>query len=342
MQDIADSLGLSKTAISQALTGKGRISQERRQLILDKAKELGYEPDIQARRLSRGYFENQIAIFSLDLDLGTETLKISRIQQLLMERGFDVSLHAFGFLQIKELVGAETLLRQVCRLKPRAIVCSTRDLHAPTLEILLRYQRNGGIVVCYDHPVKLACDQVVFDRAANTALAVQHLLKAGHRRIGAHPGQRNPRDRRFISPRLASFKSALKKAKVPLYDEWVFYSEHTYEEAGQDVAAQFLALPQEKRPTALYILNDHAATAFVNTVMRAGVNVPLDVSVVSDDDLPAARTCYVPLTAVSQPVQSIASAIVELLESRLINPICPPRRRVIKGRLTSRQSVSIK
>lgn len=339
MQDIADIVGVSKAAVSQALAGRGRISKEKRQVILETAQKLGFEPDPHARRLSTGSFDNLIGLFSLDLDLGTETLKLSHIQQLLMERGFDVSLHAFGLLQMRELTGAQTLLRHLCRLQPRAIICNTRDLHEPVLQLLKPYQRSGGIVICYDYPVKLDCDQVIFDRGENAAIAARHLLEAGHRRIGIHPGHRYPRDKRYISPRLTGFKNALKEGSVSLRKNWIFYSEHTYEEAGQDIAAQFLELPAAKRPSALYIVNDRAASAFVHAVMREGDNVPGEVSVVSEDDLPSASACFVPLTAVSQPVEQIAEAVVKFLERRLKTPNIAPRTKIIKGQLTRRDSV---
>jgi len=339
MQDIADIVGVSKAAVSQALAGRGRISKERRQVIIETAQKLGFEPDPHARRLSTGSFDNLIGLFSLDLDLGTETLKLSHIHHLLIERGFDVSLHAFGFLQMKEPVGAETMLRQLCRLKPRAIICNTRDLYEPVIQILKPYQQSGGIVICYDSAIELACDQVIFDRGENAAIAARYLIEAGHRRIGVHPGHRFPSDKRITSPRLAGFKAVLKSADVPLHQDWIFYSERIYEEAGQEIASQFLAIPQSKRPSAIYIVNDRAASAFVHAVIREGVNVPNEISIISDDDLPPASACLVPLTAVSQPVELIAETVIRFLEGRLINPELAPRTKIINGQLTRRDSV---
>jgi DNA-binding LacI/PurR family transcriptional regulator len=51
-----------------------------------------------------------------------------------------------------------------------------------------------------------------------------------------------------------------------------------------------------QRPTAMCIVNDHAASAFVNEVQRAGLRIPRDLSVVSHDDSPVARYSVVPLT----------------------------------------------
>lgn len=354
MQNIAELLGVSKATVSLALSGSGRISPEMRQTVFQTAADMGFEPNPHARRLSRGRSDNLIGVFSLDLDLGTQTLKLSYIQQLLMARGFQVSLHASGVLPLRgqaaadggmdggvviEAVGANDLLAQLCRLTPRALVCNTSDFHPATLQALHDYQREGGVVVCYDHPVAVECDQVVFDRAGNAAEAARHLLAAGHRRIGMHPGRQRPRDRRFTSPRLEGFRDALGGQGVAWHEPWVFYSDHSYEEAGMEVAAQFLALPTADRPTALYIVNDRTASAFVNALARAGVAVPGDVSVVSEDDLPTARACIVPLTAVTHPAERIAEAVVELLDRRLQGGSHPPQTVTVGGELVARESV---
>lgn len=42
MQDIADYLQISKNSVSQALSGKGGVSEETRKLIMQTADELGY------------------------------------------------------------------------------------------------------------------------------------------------------------------------------------------------------------------------------------------------------------------------------------------------------------
>ena len=42
MQDIADHLQISKNSVSQALSGKGGVSEETRKLITQTADELGY------------------------------------------------------------------------------------------------------------------------------------------------------------------------------------------------------------------------------------------------------------------------------------------------------------
>ena len=43
INDIAKALNLSTATVSNALSGKGRVSEANRQVIIEKAKEMGYD-----------------------------------------------------------------------------------------------------------------------------------------------------------------------------------------------------------------------------------------------------------------------------------------------------------
>ena len=83
------------------------------------------------------------------------------------------------------------------------------------------------------------------------------------------------------------------------------------------------------------------AATFVVEAARLGLGVADDVSVVSLDNLPAARYAAVPLTAVSQPIEAISDAVVKLLMSRLEGGYDgKPRQVVVRGELITRQSTA--
>lgn len=54
LSDIARQLGVSVATVSNALSGKGRVSRELGEVIRKKAEELGYIPSIAGRALSTG------------------------------------------------------------------------------------------------------------------------------------------------------------------------------------------------------------------------------------------------------------------------------------------------
>lgn len=51
---IAEICNVSRTTVTRALSGKGRINEGTKQYILDTARELGYQPDLLARSLVKG------------------------------------------------------------------------------------------------------------------------------------------------------------------------------------------------------------------------------------------------------------------------------------------------
>lgn len=102
------------------------------------------------------------------------------------------------------------------------------------------------------------------------------------------------------------------------------------------MAEAFLAWPE--KPTALCIVNDVSASAFVTVLARNGLRVPDDVSVVGFDDAPAARYALVPLTTVSYPLETIGRHVVEFTRSRLKGYAGPPRKVAVQSELIIRNS----
>jgi DNA-binding LacI/PurR family transcriptional regulator len=191
LKDVAGRLGMHKSTVSLALSGKGTISAETRQQVLSAAHELGYEPNPIAQRLASGNGASMVCIFSGVLDVGLATEKILLIQKALAARSLEVPIYtcydpvsAGNKNDLGDGRSQAAQVRQLCRQRPRAVICAAQRVHPAVLTELETYQSNGGIVVAYDTPVSLACDRVIFDREDNAYRAARHVLEQGHRRIG--------------------------------------------------------------------------------------------------------------------------------------------------------------
>ena len=340
IQDVAAALGMHKSTVSLALSGKGNISAQTRARVRAATKELGYEPNPLAQRLANGHRNPSVCIFSGVLDVGLSTEKVLIIQKEMGARGFETPIYTCP----EPASGADTsqaaLLKNLCRQRPQAILCAAAMLDPSVFAVLEAYQQSGGIVISYDVPIPVPCDQVVFDREYNAYQAARHLLEFGHRRIGIGMSDTAPwLSGKSDGPqafRLRGFERALKEWDIPVRPEWRFRTE-AYEQGGAEMARQFLKMPD--RPTGLCIVNDYVALAFMVEVMRVGVRIPQDISIVGHDDQPIAAYCPVPLTSVSHPARKIAQAVVALLLDRLTGSQEPPRTEVIRGELVLRESV---
>ncbi len=340
LEDLASHLGVSRSLVSLAFTGKGRISPTTKEKILAAARELDYQPNVHAQRLAGVRNQEMVGLFSLGLDFGVTTHKIKIIQQMLSEQGFHVPLYAYGDYSPIEMVQQAELLKSLRVQQPRAIVTATRGLKDETLEELRKYQQEGGIVVGYDYASELNCDHVVFDREDNNYQSAKHLLELGHRDIGLYMegDEQQHLDKQESGSRITGFLRAMEEYGAPVNPDWMFHGGR-YEEGGLLLAAQFLSL--DERPTAICIVNDRAASAFLHEVMRAGANVPDELSVVCHDDQPVARCSAIPLTTMTQPVKRIAQSVVEMLTSRFDGSYeGAAREKIERGSFIERQSTA--
>lgn len=334
IQDVADKVGVSRSTVSGAFSGKKRISAAKREEIFRVAHELRYEPNLLAQRLgTKGGHEMISLLASPDFSLETRTSQY--LVHQLEKRGFEVDCCAPPYY----VAGAEerqiALFNRVRRLKPRAIILSlVVEASAGLLDELRRYVMEGGILVGYAYgEVPSFGDWVVFDRYRSTYDAIKFLLEQGHRKIGyhAHADTISEGD-----SRLEAMRDALAEYGLEVRPDWL-WSFCCYEEAGAKLAKAFLKC--QDRPTALQIINDYTASAFVNELFRAGVRVPNDVSVIGNEDSPVAATALVPLTTTSFPYEEISNHVIGLLCARLEGDNQAPRVQHVRGQLIHRESV---
>jgi DNA-binding LacI/PurR family transcriptional regulator len=344
IQHIAETLGLHKSTVSTALSGKGRVAPSTRARIQTLAAQLDYEPDPLAQRLANRASNRAVYLCSGTLEPGLAAEKLLLIQTVLAGEGLEVPLYTSA-TPTTEHDGSESqvaLLKQLCRQHPRVVICAMQSLSAAALQVLEAYQRDGGIIISYDIPAPLQCDQVIYDREDNAYQATRYLLERGHRRIGIGMSRTIVR---VADPantpqnlRLRGFRRAMVEFGLSVHDEWLFQNS-TFEKGGAEMARRFLEL--KKRPTGLCVVNDHVALAFMIEVMRAGVRIPRGLSLIGHEDQPLAAYCPVPLTSVSQPIEEIAQAVAEMTLERLAGNVEPPRTQVIRGRLLERESVAV-
>ena len=341
IHDVAAALGMHKSTVSLALSGKGNVSKKTCARVLEVATQMGYEPHPLAQRLANGVHNSLVCLCSGGLDVGLTTEKILRIQHGLSQSGFEVPIYTFAEWSDPCGPSQAIQVRNLCRQQPRAIVCAAQALNPIVFEELARYQNHDGLVVSYDIEVPILCDQIVFDREDNAYRGARHLIDEGHRNLGfaMSMGARWPSSDASLpqNQRIAGFRRALDEAGLPWREEWMF-RHGTYETGGAQLAAQFLAC--SPRPTALCIVNDYVALAFMVEMARHGVRVPDDVSVMGHDNQAVAAYCPVPLSSISQPVGEIAAAVVERLNARLKGATDAPQKIVVRGEFIERSSVA--
>jgi DNA-binding LacI/PurR family transcriptional regulator len=163
------------------------------------------------------------------------------------------------------------------------------------------------------------------DLARVGALAAEHLIALGRRRIGcivdrfgSAAGEiRASGYRRVLAERGLPLDAAF-QFQYPLHGEWNDY------ESGYAIGEHLAGLA--RRPDAMFVFNDIGAIGLEDALLDHGVRVPDDVAIVGLDDIELAGRARVPLTTVRMPADRIGALAVDTLLARLRGERAPTRQ----------------
>jgi DNA-binding LacI/PurR family transcriptional regulator len=297
MKDVADKVGVSRQLVSLVLRDLPGASGETRRRVREAAQEIGYYPDASARVL-RGRRSFQLGvIFTM-----REPFEVDLVEALLGEasvRGFSLVLGPLTSERTLRSVVAELLGQRIEGL----VVLATDGggAHISGLPERIPYVQLGG--PRGDQPA----DDVRVDDQVGISLLLDHLVGLGHREITHVTGGEGPNAAERRSEYCAAMIS---RGLTPDVVE----AEYT-EEAGARAAGALLSRPA--LPTAILAANDRCATGVLATLVRRGVAVPEDVSVVGFDDSSVARLPFIELTTVRHDPRRLAAQALDAISSRI-------------------------
>jgi LacI family transcriptional regulator len=142
-------------------------------------------------------------------------------------------------------------------------------------------------------------------------MAINHLVRQGHRRVGMITGRL---DIVAGQDRLQGYRQALEARGIPVDERLI--AEGDFTEDGGMAAMQAL-LPL--KPTAVFVASDTMAVGAMRVLRIAGLSVPQDVAVVGFDDTSVASSSEPALTTVRQPIERLGAMAVDVLVSILEN-----------------------
>jgi len=323
MKDIALKLNLSQTTVSHVLTGKHehyRISAATVARVKKMAEDLGYRSSALARafRDRRSY---SVALAVEDLNNPFWTGVASGAEQEAEREGYVLVVSNTNGDSARER-------RTVQMLQERRVDGMIVSPVTVTDAVLAELHKEGLPFVQIDRSVKgedVPC--VRTDHQAGSALAVDHLVKRGHKEIAYVGG---PLEIQTFELRLEGFKKALarhdlKPAAVKLVN--------AEEDAGTFAVRDLLL--SSPRPTAIFTANIKLTVGALRALRAANINVPTDVEIVGFDDIAMADLFSMPVTTVCQDVAAIGREAFRAL-LRVMGGQKVPRELLIPPRLKVR------
>lgn len=339
LQDVAQQAGVSVSTVSNVTNGRtARMDPEILRRVREAIDTLGYQPNHAARFLKTGHTPLiGLLVPSIANPIyGSVAREVEVVAQ--EEYGFRILVGNTYRDPQKEMSFLGDLLAHGIR---GVIIVS------PLLEQehFRESIRRGLVAVSYDRRsiagMELEVDYVSMDNVKAARLAVNHLVKHGHRRLAYVTASGKTVSR---LDKIEGFLAATRKAGLSASSEVIEgraiseYGDAEMAQLGRSLAKRVLT--REPRATGIVAMNDMMAIGLILGIQSAGLRVPEDISVVGIDDMFLSAVIDPGITTVRLPLPEMARTMVSRIVYRLGNPQAPTEEFNFAPRLVSRGSVT--
>lgn len=307
IEDVAREADVSYATVSRVVNGKGYVSAETRDRVMDAVTRTGYVVNRRAQGLASGRSQVVgLVVRALDTSYIGEIIR--GIDEELAAVSYDLMLYTTHFRKQREsefvanfTAGLADGLLLVLPLDPTAYLDSIRRRGFPYVLI-----DHGGMGE--DGPsVGATNHQGAYD-------ATTYLIGLGHRRIGFVTGHM---EMGCSIDRLSGYQTALREHGLPR-DPALIQVGDFEQTRGFECARALLSLPDP--PTAIFASNDLSAFGVIDAIRDRGLRIPDDISVVGFDDIPTSASIHPSLTTVRQPLEEMGREATRMLLEFIGNP----------------------
>jgi LacI family transcriptional regulator/LacI family repressor for deo operon, udp, cdd, tsx, nupC, and nupG len=329
MKDIARELGISVATVSRALKDSPRISEERRRVIQQYAREHNFYPNAigEALRHSRVMPSKVIGVIVPEFTHYYFSSILTGIEEAAMSRGYYIMVALSNEMYEREARICEMFHRQkVCGV----IVSQAKDTH--NYDHFQKFIDSNIPIVFYDRICTgVNASRVVVDDYMGAYNAVTYLIETGCKRIAYYGG---PVQLEISKNRYNGYKDALLKHGLQIDETIISVCDNRAD--AELITPKLMAL--ETPPDGYFAVNDDTAIGILYTVKHAGLHVPEDVCICGFTNGQRAVACDPMLTTVEQRGKRVGEEAAEILIDKVEghSPIEKVEKRIVRTRLVIR------
>lgn len=334
IKDIADAAGVSVTTVSIVLNGKAKerkISDATCKKVYTAAKELDYNPNLNARKLRGGTsLPKKIIGFFWPADYRAHMLStfLTGIQRKLQDENTDIEIviQSYKVNHLKDNI--DSLLKSEYH---GAIIGGASQNDIKYLErtgiqlpvvLLNRFSDIFSTITIDDENIGgQAARLIKSQKCKSIGLVVSH-----------RPYEASAKRTQF-------FIDECKALKLPaIKDEHIFYGSNTIPSGA---TALKKIKTKEDVPEVLFCESDFLAIGAIHELHQKGIRIPQDVKIITVGFLSNNfLTYHIPsITAIDIPNDKVAEKAIELLYDQIQSKVNTPSHVVINGSLKRRDSL---
>lgn len=329
--DVAAAAKVSTATVSRVFSNSNYpVSSQTREQILSIAAELGY---VYKRTPVPAGERRDVHVLVPNLE--------NPFYMALID-GMEASLRAYDLNMI--LMNTNDSLQQERKIiaslaaRKSAVILSPITSETQHLNMLLD---SGCELVLIEQFLSSHCSSIQFNSCAGGRMATEYLIERGLRRIA------------YLSPALIrptrkdvyqGFEQAMANHQIPVCPELVCVGDDSDSsqadtiEIGVELCRKLLA-GAAQLPEGICCENDLIAIGAMGYLLRQGIRVPEDVSVIGLDNIPFGSLVFPGLTTVDQCTREMGSLAAELIHGNLMDPARKRVQLLLEPRLVIRDSV---
>jgi LacI family transcriptional regulator len=328
LQVIAERLEVSTATVSLALRDSAVVAEATKSKVQRVAREMGYIYNRSAASL-RTSRTNILAVAFHDVSNPYFAEMLTAIDETVRSSGRTILLGTCS----ESIPRQENVLSSLREYRPDGIIVC--PVGGSTEESLRNIAESGMPIVQVAREVEgITADFVGADDRHAVELAVDHLVRLGHRRI-AYVGGSDATSGGKLKHQ--SFVDSLETRGIALNPEVLIQGSGT-RAVGLESVPRMLAAAEP--PSAVVCFNDAIAFGVMHGLQRAGLTPGLDMSVVGCDDVGDAALWVPPLTTIHNQHIEMGRLAAEMIMRRINDPDHPPRRITLEPRLVVRESTA--
>jgi LacI family transcriptional regulator len=333
IKDVAKKAGVSITTVSFVLNNRTDvvISEEVKKRVLAVAKEMDYHPSAMAAGLAGRRTRNLGVVFYQEDKIISNQFYSFVIEGMVkeaVEKNFNL---LFSYMEAA-YGGYQNLPKIVREKNVDGVLMIGRNDPKMVADIK---ERRIPVVAIDNYPALKGIDTIQMDNKQGGMLAVEHLIRLGHKQIGLLT---IPKGRPSIEERKEGWNNALSKNDLDSPGSNQFECETFTFQGGYEKTKE--VLKKNKKITALFCVNDEMAAGALRAAREMGRRVPNDLSVVGFDNITMSNYTDPPLSTVSAAKEYMGKLAVSRILEAIENKETPPKRQEVPVELIVRNSTA--
>ncbi|MCS6098035.1 LacI family DNA-binding transcriptional regulator [Shewanella baltica] len=304
INDVAKYAGVSIKTVSRVTNNEPSVKQATVDKVNEAIKALNYQPNLAARNLAgtKSYaigfiYDNPNAYYIIDMQNG--------ILAACKDKGYELVIHPCN-AKSETICDELTALVKYSRLAGLVLTPPLSE-DPKVLKTLTEIDANYVRIIAGEKDNDQNGLTILVNDKFGAVEITQHLIDLGHKHIAFLSGDLHHES---TKERLLGFKQALTINGLKLNENYIIEGKYSFE-SGVDGANKLIKL--KHRPTAIVACNDEIAAGALFAARLAGLDIPVDLSIVGFEDSPFSRQTWPKLTTVHQPNAEIAQVATELL-----------------------------